>query len=99
MGTELIKIIKRKLTLNNNWFKEFIAVKKTPNFSIMYNPARNPLDKEGYSYHLVYNKFNTIEASANSFLLISAYLNEAESGYSEMIGEDAQAPSTDKVLN
>ena len=74
----------------NNWFKDFVTVKATPNFSIMLNPKRDPLEKEGYSYHLVFNRYSTIEASANSFLLISTFLDEAENGLASLEAPEEQ---------
>lgn len=77
----------------NKRFDGWLVVKQTPNFSILHDPKSDPLDKETYSYQLVYKLYGTVEASANSIILISTFLSEAEQSFSELNGPKKESGS------
>jgi hypothetical protein len=82
LGSRMLSLqSKRRAPLLSEWNKDFITVQETDHFKVMIDPNRNPLDKENASYLLVFKKYNTIEASANSMVIILSFLNEAEEGY------------------
>jgi hypothetical protein len=59
------------------------VVKESKHFAVLYNPHTNPLKQEEkeHTFHLVYKPYWTIEASANSVILIHEFLEQAEKAW------------------
>jgi hypothetical protein len=81
----------------SNWTEGYTLVRESPNFKVMLNPERSPLEKEGHSYLLIFKKYNTLEASANSFIIALSFLYEAENGLSELETKEKQEQQAEEV--
>lgn len=72
---------------NKAAWENYKVVKETDNFAIMHNPDSNPLEdlkeEKKFSYYLIYKPYGTIEGCANSIILISNFLDEAEKSYQD----------------
>lgn len=83
----------------SNWNETYITIKETEHFKVVSDPNRDPRDKEGHGYYLVYKKYNTIEAAANSIVIILSFLAEAEEGYAALTAQKSEEPRQVPVLN
>lgn len=81
----------------NSWSNGFVVVNERSDFCVLLNPSYTPFTESMFAYYLVYKKYNTVEAVANSIIVINSFLEEAQTAYDSTFKTKQESKTEDLV--